>query len=79
MLEIGIEALFRVQFWAITGQVEQFNFVLMLFDPLLDWLAVMHAQMVENYCSGPMNFEVCLSSALGGDIQNTEDFNRPDQ
>ncbi len=48
MLETGIETLLRIQFWAITGQVEQFNFVLMLFDPLLDWLAVMHAQIVEN-------------------------------
>jgi len=30
VLEIGIEALLRVQFWAIAGQIEDLDFVLAL-------------------------------------------------
>lgn len=47
-LEVGIEALFRIQFGAVAGQVEQLDLVLTFSGPCLDRFAVMDLQVVEN-------------------------------
>ena len=49
MFEIGIEALFRIQLGAVAGQIEHFHLFTVFGQPLLDQLAVMHAQVVEGH------------------------------
>ena len=48
MFDVCIEALLRIQFGAVTGQIEEFDLVLPLSDPRLDRLAVMYAQVIED-------------------------------
>jgi len=48
LLEIGIEQLVRVQLWRITGQIEDLDLVGVLCQPLLNQLAMMHAQVIED-------------------------------
>jgi hypothetical protein len=48
LFQIGIAPLFRVELWAIAGQIEQRHLVLMRLDPSLDRLAVMDTQVVED-------------------------------
>ena len=53
MFEVGVEPLVRIELWAITGKIEDFNVGSVVGEPCLDGLAVMHAEVVEaaNSCA----------------------------
>lgn len=48
LFQISVESFFRIELWAVTGQVEQINQVLAFSHPCLHKLAVMPAQVVHN-------------------------------
>jgi hypothetical protein len=48
LLEIGVEPLVGVEFGALAGQVEDLDVLLVLGQPGLHGLAVMHAQVVQD-------------------------------
>lgn len=66
LLEVTIEALLGIQFravpqglsLAVTGRIEQFDFVLALCYPGYDWLAGMNPRVIQN--------QECLSAGIPG-------------
>ena len=47
--EISIEPLIGVEFWAVAGQVERLNVLLVLRQPCLDGFAVMDQKWPEEF------------------------------
>ncbi len=46
--QVSIEFFIGVQLWGVAGQVEDFDLLEVLCQPLLDRRAVMHAQVIEH-------------------------------
>ena len=47
-LEVAVQIFVRVQFRAVAGQVEQFDALAVLFNPLSDLLGMVHTQVVDD-------------------------------
>lgn len=68
LFEVGVEALFGVEFRAVAGQVKKLDLVLVFFHPVFDRFAVMHPQIVEDEEHFPARISISLSALNASSI-----------
>ena len=64
LFEVAVQAFFRIQLRAVTGQAEQLDFVLALSRPGFDGFAVIGSQLIQNqqlFSLGVNDHPACFS------------------